>query len=163
MDDDAWDAGRSWIDPDVLVHPDSPAGGGGPGGFSRPGVLGSDERGAAFGRAGWVTPGTASEPTGYARRRAANGLEASVADVCSAGSWEWLRHFAVKALGPYSYGLGVAVGLVKGPLGDVASLLELQRFLSSRSCTIARGELEPGPFRSDYHRRSQVFGWPLSA
>jgi hypothetical protein len=41
--------------------------------------------------------------------------------------WPQLRAAAQAALGPYSFGLGVCVGIVQNPIGAAADLVDLEK------------------------------------
>jgi hypothetical protein len=64
-----------------------------------------------------------SMPAAYQKDR----TDAAVADITGAYYWPQLKHFAEVILGPYSFGLGVCLGVVKNPVSAVGDLLDLQR------------------------------------
>lgn len=123
MDDHEWFA-RSWVDPDSFAAPDSPYGGGGPGGFSHRQPLGSVPTPYTQGTAGVSAE---SDPVGFATRYAKRKVRAFFEDVVSAPTWDRLQYLAEVILGPYSFGIGVSVGLVKSPISDVVGILDLQK------------------------------------
>src|SRR5882757_7717990 len=96
----------SWLYPDKVVHPHSPSGAAGPGGFRQPGPLGMDGTPGSLPHpqspgARWMDP--QSIAAAYHKDR----TDVAVADVTGASYWPQMKHFAEVILGPYSFGLGV--------------------------------------------------------
>ena len=125
-EENPWSPWLSKQNPGLFAHPSSPAGGTGYGFSRKPGVLTSGLRPrlapdphSPAGRA--VTPWEAAK--GYAEyefTKIKNRIE-------HAWTWEGVREAAELALGPKSFGLGVAYGIVKNPLVSLAGIVQLQK------------------------------------
>jgi hypothetical protein len=116
----------NWVNVDGFAHPDSPAGGGGPGHFRIPGPLGLNDVPDGVPHPG-SRAGRHSDLQALENAHKEHQADAAIARLLGADRWQHLKLGAEILLGPKSFGLGVCVGIVKNPLTAVAGLLELQK------------------------------------
>src|SRR3954468_62326 len=120
-DDGDW---LSWLTGGIAVHPDAPIGAGGHGHFRHPRPLDEASGELPHPQSRLARRMDALEiQFAHERGKAATWLEG----VIGADHWVELQHAAEVILGPYSFGVGVCVGIVKNPLSAVGSLLELEK------------------------------------
>jgi hypothetical protein len=117
---------RSWLHPGVVAHPNSPCGGGGPGGFRTPSF--TLENGTPTGMPAANSPQSRQmDPQSLQGAVCRSQATSAVAEVKRSGHWIDLKVAAQVALGPYSFGLGVCAGLVENPVRGAIGLIELQK------------------------------------
>ena len=121
-----WSHWASQYLPGTYAHPDAPDGGTGPG-YSRPG----GPSGTSFADVGVADPhspeGNEITPAQAQAEYAKYELTKAKDAVRDATTWGKLRIVAERVLGPQSFGLGVAYGVVKNPVMSAAQLVKLQK------------------------------------
>lgn len=121
-------------DLDQTPHPNSPAGGGGPGGFRGAAPLGADKH-------NWAASHPSAELTTLNTRisAASNGHPGwsldprpamdAVMSVLGSGLWKDLESYAERVLAPGSFELGVLFGLTEAVASGIESLLSLLKMV----------------------------------
>ena len=116
-------------------HPNSPAGGGGPGGFRHAGPIGVNKQHGA-GHTSESTQASIMNVRVSAESASQHSwtispvpIQHPVTSVLSATTWDDLKHFAERVLGPTSFHVGVCYGLTEGLVSGIGSLLSLLKSL----------------------------------